>query len=418
MAAILILVGRACPAFNSALIYVSSIVKIIQPSLLAHPLHGMTSSPEFAGATMHDASRHTFPRRTFLQAATTASAALLASNLPLTSIARASTTQTGAQIPGQAARMQSAFRVAVISDEISQDFEHACSVIADEFTLNWVELRGLWGKNISTLDDADVAKANTILTKYKLRVTDIASPLFKVDWPGAPRSKYSTKADPKTLSYGADFAFKEQQTVLEKSIELAKQFKTERIRCFDFWRLDDQAPYRDAINAKLHEAAEFAGKHNMLLVLENEYECNTATGRESAKTLAAVQTPHLKLNWDPGNAVARGELDAFPAGFDLIPKDRIGHCHVKCAVSKPDKPSGFEWAAVGKGIPDWTAQFKALKQIGYKAAVSLETHWTGGGTPEESTRISWAGMKEALEKSKTAAPAAVPGDWPKVDMQG
>ena len=48
-----------------------------------------------------------------------------------------------------------------------------------------------------------------------------------------------------------------------------------------------------------------------MLVLENEFECNTATGRESAKTLAAVQSPHLMLNWDPGNAVARGEADAF-----------------------------------------------------------------------------------------------------------
>jgi L-ribulose-5-phosphate 3-epimerase len=32
--------------------------------------------------------------------------------------------------------------------------------------------------------------------------------------------------------------------------------------------------------------------------------------------------------------------------------------------------------------------------------VSLETHWRGGGTPEASTRASWAGMKDALEKSE------------------
>jgi sugar phosphate isomerase/epimerase len=317
-----------------------------------------------------------------------------------------------------ASPLQSPFRVAVISDEISQDFDHACAVIANDFGLQWVELRGLWGKNISTLDDADIAKANAILDKYKLRVTDLASPLFKVDWPGAPRSRYSPKADPTVKSYGADFAFKQQDEVLDKCIAIAHKFKTERIRCFDFWRLEDQAPYREAINAKLLEAAEKAGKNGILLVLENEYECNTATGRESAKTLAAVQTPHLKLNWDPGNAVARGELDAFPAGYDLLPKDRIGHCHVKCAVSKPGTSSGFEWAPVGQGIPDWTAQFKALKKIHYRGAVSLETHWSGGGTPEASTRTSWAGMKDALEKSGSIVPGAVPGDWPKVDIQG
>src|SRR5271170_290978 len=84
---------------------------------------------------------------------------------------------------GMAAASQSPFKIAVISDEISQDFDHACSVIANDFGLQWVELRGLWGKNILTLDAADIAKANAILDKYKLRVTDIASPLFKVDWP-------------------------------------------------------------------------------------------------------------------------------------------------------------------------------------------------------------------------------------------
>jgi len=296
-----------------------------------------------------------------------------------------------------AARMQSPFRVAVISDEISDDFDHACSVIANDFGLEWVELRSMWGKNISKLDDADITKANAILDKYKLRVTDIASPLFKTDWPGAPRSPYSPKND----NFGASFGFKEQDEVLEKCISLAKQFKTAIIRCFDYWRLDNPAPYREAINAKLREAAEIVGKQNLLLVLENEYECNTATARESAKTLAAVQTPHLKLNWDPGNAVARGEQDAFPAGWDLLPKDRIGHCHVKCAVLTPGTKNGFEWAAVGQGLPDWVAQFRALKQSGYRGAVSLETHWRGAGTPEASTRISWAGMKEALEKSNS-----------------
>jgi sugar phosphate isomerase/epimerase len=319
-------------------------------------------------------------RRTFLRVAGTAAAA------------------TSLALPAAADPMESPFRVAAISDEISQDFDHACAVLAKDFGLQWVELRGLWGKNIATLGDADVAKANAILDKYKLRVTDLASPLFKTDWPGAPRSRYSPKADPTVKNYGADFAFKQQEEVLEKCIALARQFKTDRIRCFDFWRLDDQAPYREAIDAKLAEAAEKAGKAGLLLVLENEYECNTATGREAARTLAAVPSPHLKLNWDPGNAVARGELDAFPAGWDALPKDRIGHCHVKCAVAKSG--GGFSWAAVGQGSPDWVAQFRALRQVGYKAAVSLETHWSGGGSPEQSSRISWAGMKAALEQAQ------------------
>src|SRR5262249_53821697 len=148
------------------------------------------------------------------------------------------------------------------------------------------------------------------LEKNHLRVTDIASPLFKVDWPGAPKSKFS----PKGPEFGASFTYNQQDELLERSIALAKTFQTDRIRCFDFWRLDDPAPYRSAINQKLLEAANRAGKDNMVLLLENELDCNTATGAEAAKTLQGVKTPHLMLNWDPGNAAARGEK-AYPDGY-------------------------------------------------------------------------------------------------------
>ena len=51
------------------------------------------------------------------------------------------------------------------------------------------------------------------------------------------------------------------------------------------------------------------------------------------------------------------------------------------------------------GLIDWAGQFRALKQDGYRFAVSLETHWNGGGSPEESSRKSWAGMKRLLEET-------------------
>ena len=87
------------------------------------------------------------------------------------------------------------FRVSVINDEISQDFDHACSVAAKDFGLEWMELRGMWNKNITALDANELAQAKRTLAKYNLKVTDIASPLFKVDWPSAPLSKQSERRD-------------------------------------------------------------------------------------------------------------------------------------------------------------------------------------------------------------------------------
>lgn len=286
--------------------------------------------------------------------------------------------------------MKSPFRVAVINDEITQDFGRACEITSREFGMDWIELRAMWGKNLLKLDAKEIEEARRILEKNKLRVTDIASPLFKVDWPGAPTSKFSPKRD----QFNADFTFEQQDEVLERSIELAKAFHTDRVRFFDFWRLEDQASYRAAINEKLQDAAEKAGKKGIILVLENEGACNTGTGAEAAKVLSAVKSRNLMLNWDPGNAATLGE-NPYPDGYKLLPKDRIGHCHCKDA-KKSTNSSKYEWAPMGGGIIDWVGQFKALKRDGYKLAVSLETHWHGAATPEESTRQSWAGMKKQL----------------------
>ena len=287
----------------------------------------------------------------------------------------------------------SPFRVAVITDEISQDFDHACFVASREFGMQWVEVRGLWNKNLMNLTSTEISQAQGILKKYQLRVTDIASPLFKVDWPGAPVSKYSPKRD----QFNANFGYEQQQEVLDRCIEVAKAFQTDRVRGFDFWRLEDQAPFRKAINAKLQDAAAQLSKHGIIFLLENEFECNTATGAEAAKTLAAITAPNFMLNWDPGNAAARGETP-YPNGWELLPKNRVGHCHCKDIVMKQGG-EGFEWMPVGKGIIDWVGQFEALKKAGYNLGVSLETHWRGATTPEESSRQSWAGMKADLQKA-------------------
>ncbi len=111
--------------------------------------------------------------------------------------------------------VQSPFKVSVISDEISQDFDHACSVIANDFGLKWVEIREMWGKNLQASSDAEIAEAQKILAKYGLQVTDIASPLFKVDWPGAPKSQYGSKDD---MHGAAEVAYKHQDEVVERMV--------------------------------------------------------------------------------------------------------------------------------------------------------------------------------------------------------
>lgn len=284
------------------------------------------------------------------------------------------------------------FRLAVINDEITQDFEKACQIVAVDFGLHWIELRSMWNKNVTELNAKEVGDAKKLLEKYKLRVSDIATPLFKTDWPGAPRSSQSEARD----QFHADFDASAQDKLLEHCILLAKTFNTDRIRGFDYWRLDDQKQFRAAINAKLQQAAERCAKDNIILLLENEMSCNTATGEEAAAVLNAIPNKNFMLNWDPGNAAAIGSTP-YPAGYQWLPKDRIGHCHCKDVIRDPD--GKYDWAAVGRGIVDWVGQLQALQQDGFRYGLSLETHWRGAGTPEASTRVSMNGLKATLKKA-------------------
>jgi sugar phosphate isomerase/epimerase len=287
-----------------------------------------------------------------------------------------------------------AFTLSVITDEITNDFGRAVEVAAKEFGLGFVELRELWGRNIMALDSKEIAEARRLLERNRLRVSALASPVFKVDWPGAPPSRFSPKRD----QFGASYTFEQQDELLERGFELARAFNTANLRIFDFWRLEDQSPYREAMDRKLIDASAKAGKRGVTLLLENEHACNTATGAEAARTLSAVQSASFKLNWDPGNAAARGEVP-FPDGYNRLPKQRIGYVHCKDIVRKQD--GTHEWMEMGRGIIDFVGQFRALSADGYRGILSLETHWRGAGTPEASTRQSMKGLKELLRRAES-----------------
>lgn len=222
------------------------------------------------------------------------------------------TTVMASSVRSFAASGSCPFRLAVINDEIGNDFDHACYVASHDFGLSWIELRSINSKTLADLSSAELEDARKTLARYKLRVTDIASPLFKTDLPGAPLSKHSPHHD----QFNANFDYKAQDELLTKCIELARQFDTDRIRCFDFWRLEDQKPYRAEINRKLREAAQLCASHNVVLLLENEMACNTGTGEEALAVLDAIPNQNFMLNWDPGNAATFPGNVPYPDAYE------------------------------------------------------------------------------------------------------
>ena len=289
-------------------------------------------------------------------------------------------------------RLAAGFSVSVITDEITQDLGRACEIAARDWGLGWVELRSAHDKNIMSWEAADIAEARRILERYNLRVSNLASPIFKCDWPGAPKSKFS----PNAPQFGADFTYGQQDELLERVVSLAHALQTPLVRVFDFWRLENQTSYRDAMDERLHQGALKVKKDGITLMAENEAACNTATGAESGRLLGAVK--EIGLTWDPGNARAAGETP-YPDGYAKLPPRRIVHVHCKDAVLKADGTT--DWAAMGTGVIDWEGQFRALRRDGFQGTLSLETHWRGAGSAEASSRQSMAGMKALLAKAES-----------------
>ncbi len=287
------------------------------------------------------------------------------------------------------------FRLSVINDEITQDFEKACQIVAVDFGLRWIELRSMWDKNVTELFSETNRGCSQDFAGTQTACDGYCEPAVQDRLAGG--SAFSAERNARSISRG--FRCCAQDKLLDRCIALCKSFETDRIRCFDFWRLDDPKPYRAAINAKLRQAAERCAKEDLILLLENEMSCNTATGEEAAVILRAIPNRNFMLNWDPGNAAAVGSTP-YPTGYDLLPKERIGHCHCKDVVRKADHT--YDWAPVGSGIVDWVGQLQALRRDGFHYGLSLETHWRGAGTPEASTRVSMDGLRKTLAKAGIA----------------
>jgi hypothetical protein len=128
-----------------------------------------------------------FPRREFLsRLGAMAAATITASPLGYTlmkpeSLARATSSCGGDQQRKssnavEAKPLKSPFRVSVINDEISQDFGRACEVASREFGMEWIELRGMWKKNVVNLDAKEVAEAQRILHSVQRTISTLTSP--------------------------------------------------------------------------------------------------------------------------------------------------------------------------------------------------------------------------------------------------
>jgi sugar phosphate isomerase/epimerase len=178
---------------------------------------------------------------------------------------------------------------------------------------------------------------------------------------------------------------------LKQAAEAAHTLGTNRVRIFTFKRVANPDAIFDRILDNLHKAIDVAKAQDVKLIVENEFDCNTGTGAETAKLFKAISDRTLMHNWDPGNCFEAGE-EPFPKAWDQLDKSRISHIHLKDAVGK-------NWAPIGGGKIDFVGQFKALKQMNYAGTMSLETHYSNAQhDPYTSSVESMDGLVGVLKQ--------------------
>jgi len=246
------------------------------------------------------------------------------------------------------------FKIGVITDEISQDFERAVQV-ASEYGLQTVEIRSTWEKPPHALQPADIARIKAILEPTGMTVSCIASPFYKC------------KLDDEA-------AIKEHHEILRRCIDLGHQLGTKLVRGFTFWDTGRTDDVWDIILANFQVPADIVDEMDAILAIENEAACSVGTGKQLDRMLTEINHPRIRAVWDPGNEVfAQGGERPYPDAYERV-KSHMVHFHLKDAIYDEEKGK-TRCVAVGEGIIDYPGQLRALLASDYQGSVSLETHW-------------------------------------------
>lgn len=289
------------------------------------------------------------------------------------------------------------FKFCVITDEISQDFNHALDVV-EEIGLEYIELRTMWGKNVVDLTDYELRQIKKVINSKGLKVSCIASPFLK-----CPLQKEEGDAkEKKTYFIQKEEDYNGHLKILERSIELAHFFDTNFVRSFSFWKKEKPFWQREDVNrvwkfviSKFQAPVKIAEREGITLMLENEHDCNIATSEEIKKFFEEVNSKFLGLIWDPGNAYFAGEKEPYPLGYQKI-KNYIGHIHIKDAKWNKEKKD-YEWVLIGDGEIDYRGIFETLARDRYEKIISFEPHITINNSVEEGFRESVVRVKEILK---------------------
>ena len=286
-------------------------------------------------------------------------------------------------------------KLGVITDGISREFEHALSVM-NETGLEYAELQYLWEKEVGDLNDAEIAKTQSLLKAHEIKVSCISRHNFAGMLVG------DTEV--------GDGNYNRHMDGLQRCIDMALELGTNVVRIMSFRREmilfgSSGADYWvtstgawDKLLKLLESPVKLAEEKNINLVLETGNNAMVPSAWLGKKLIDDIGSDRLRILWDPANSLYANE-PTYPDGWEALKDGYIGHFHIKDAkVNMPH--AHVEFCEMGKGdmAPYLDPLANEMKLNNYNGYISLESVYRpDGGSFEDGYRASLPKFKELFD---------------------
>ena len=261
-------------------------------------------------------------------------------------------------------------KLGVITDGISTDFEHALKVMSDN-GLDQAELQYLWDKEVGDMSKSEIDKTEELLKKYNMEVSCISRHNF-------------AGIGVHEVSIG-DSTYDHHMEKLKECIDMAHKLGSPLVRIMSFrkemvlfgehgaekWNVSDGA--WNKLVELLTPVVQLAKESDIMLVVETGNNAMITSCYLGRKLIDDLETKHLKVLWDPANALYCGENPSENA-LDSMGSGYLGHVHMK-DVEVTIHQATIKCVALGEGqmSPHLQKIADRLNEIGYDGAMSLES---------------------------------------------
>ncbi len=230
------------------------------------------------------------------------------------------------------------------ADEISPELDVQLNTL-DSLGIKFLELRGVWRKNVLALSDEELDTIKAELTRHRIGVSAIGSPVGK-----AP----------------IDNDFEEYKQVVQRAIEVAKRMECPYIRIFSFY-CHDRTADRDQVMHRMQTMVDMAAVQGVVMLHENEKGIYGETAIQCADLHRTVKGKAFRATFDPANYVQAG-VRPFDEAWPLL-KPYVEYFHIKDAVM-----ADGHVVPAGEGDGQLRELMAAAKEMGYDGFLSLEPH--------------------------------------------